>query len=119
MEGKTAREAIFHAVRGSNLPDLIAAVSNYREHLRDEELANNNNLPIEVDEEIKRLLNEEYEGYGGRKVELLLNMAVNQNNHEIVGNNHYLYYIFIIRKQSRFNLFFPDSYPLSEGSFRE
>ncbi len=83
---RMVREAIFEAVRSSNLSGLITVVSNYRQHLlnitHNDSNSNNLNHP---DEEIKRLLNEEYDVHeGNKKVALLLNMAVARNSHDIV-----------------------------------
>ncbi len=91
MEGmERIRETIFHAASSSCHSDLITAVTHYQQQLVDEnKIRNSSDLdgagaPVDVDEEIKKLLNAEYEGFGNEKVELLLNMAVNLNNEQMV-----------------------------------
>ncbi len=98
MEGKEKiREIIFNAVRTSNHGELITAVTNYQQQLIEENeirSASNSNEEsekVDVEKEITQLLSAEYGGIGAsRKVELLLNMAVNQNSEKIVRKlQHY------------------------------
>ncbi len=89
-EKQKLREIIFHAVRSSNHPQLITAVNNYQQQLIEQNRMRSFDggaTIIDVDEEVKRLLSAEYEGFGTKKAELLLNMAVNENSEKIVRSN--------------------------------
>ncbi len=97
MEGKEKiREIIFKAVRTSNYGELITVVTNYQQQLIEENeirSASNSNEAsekVDVEKEITQLLAAEYDGIGSSsKVELLLNVAVNQNSEKIVRKLQY------------------------------